>query len=102
VRLLEEDAKWIYDWTEQWMLSKVDQSILAFGTPVVIFGDYTYGKRPVWTRLAEDPGATRISIAEIENALNQHLATIATKARARQQLNTFQGSTAATSGPSLN
>ena len=102
VRLLEEDAKWIYDWTEQWTLSKVDQSVLAFGTPVVIFGDYPYGKKPVWTRLAEDPGATAVSIAETETELNQHLATIAIKARARQQLTNLQGSSAATSGPSLN
>src|SRR5438034_6374653 len=102
VRLLEEDAKWVYDWADQWTLSKIDQSILAFGTPVVIFGDYSYGKKPVWTRLAEDPGATRISIAEIENALNQHLATIAIKARTRQQLISLQESSAGTSGPSLN
>jgi lipoprotein-anchoring transpeptidase ErfK/SrfK len=80
VRLLEEDAKWIYDWAEQWTLSKLDQSVLAFGTPVVIFGDYTYGEKPVWTRLADDPGATRISIAETETALNVHLPTIEAKA----------------------
>jgi hypothetical protein len=101
VRLLEEDAKWVYDWAEQWTLSKIDQSILAFGTPVVIFGDYAYGKKPVWTRLAEDPGATGISIVDIEIALNQHLATITTRARARQQLITFQESSAALR-PSLN
>lgn len=102
VRLLEEDAKWIYDWAEQWMLSKIDQSILAFGTPVVIFGDYTYGEKPVWTRLAEDPGATGVSIAETETALNQHLATIETRVRDRQQLIACQASSRATSSPSLN
>jgi hypothetical protein len=37
VRLLEGDAKWIYDWAEQWTLSKIDQSVLAFGTPVLIY-----------------------------------------------------------------
>jgi hypothetical protein len=95
VRLLEEDAKWIYDWAEQWTLSRIDQSILAFGTPVVIFGDYTYGEKPVWRRLAENPGATGISIVDIETALNRHLATIQTRARARQQLTTFRASSAA-------
>jgi hypothetical protein len=82
VRLLEEDAKWIYDWADQWTLSKTDHSILAFGTPVVIFGDYSYGEKPLWKRLADDPGATGISAAEAANALNQHLATIEIKARA--------------------
>jgi len=83
VRLLEEDAKWIYDWVDQWTLSRIDQSILAFGTPVVIFGDYIYGEKPLWKRLADDPGATAISAAETTNALNKHLATIEIKARAR-------------------
>jgi hypothetical protein len=88
VRLLEEDAKWIYDWADQWTLSRIDQSILAFGTPVVIFGDYTYGEKPLWKRLADDPGATAISAAETTNALNKHLATIEIKARARRPANT--------------
>jgi hypothetical protein len=87
VRLLEEDAKWVYDWADQWTLSKIDQSILAFGTPVVIFGDYKYGESPLWKRLADDPAATAISPAETESALNQHLATIEIKARARGPAN---------------
>ena len=81
VRLLEEDAKWIYGWADQWILSKNGTSISAFGTPVLIFGDYTYGEKPLWQRLVDDPGATAISVAETENALTQHLATIASKAR---------------------
>ena len=81
VRLLEEDAKWIYDWAEQWKLSNTDRFLLAVGTPVIIFGDYSYGEKPLWKRLADDPSASAISIAESETALNQHLATIDTKAR---------------------
>jgi hypothetical protein len=88
VRLLEEDAKWIYDWADQWTLSRIDHSILAFGTPVVIFGDYKYGETPLWKRIADDPGATAISVAETENVLNQHLATIEIKARPRRPSNT--------------
>jgi lipoprotein-anchoring transpeptidase ErfK/SrfK len=88
VRLLEEDAKWVYDWADQWTLSRIDQSILAFGTPVVVFGDYKYGERPLWKRVADDPGAMDISVAETESALNQHLATIEVKARARRPADT--------------
>lgn len=90
VRLLEEDAKWIYDWADQWTLSKIDHSVLAFGTPVLIFGDYTYGEKPLWKRLADDPAATAIPAAETESALNQHLATIEIKARARRPVNSGQ------------
>ncbi len=83
VRLLEEDAKWIYDWADQWTLSKTDRVVLAFGTPVLIFGDYTYGEKPLWARLADDPTATEISITAAEATLNEHLATIAIDAHAR-------------------
>jgi hypothetical protein len=88
VRLLEEDAKWIYDWADQWTLSKTDRSVIAFGTPVVIFGDYKYGEKPLWKRLGDDPSAAGISIAESETALNQHLTAIAIKARARRPVDT--------------
>jgi len=82
VRLLEEDAKWIYEWAEQWTLSRVDHSLVAFGTPVVIFGDYKYGEAPIWKRLADDPSAAAVSIEESEAALNQHRAHTESKAQA--------------------
>jgi lipoprotein-anchoring transpeptidase ErfK/SrfK len=76
VRLLEEDAKWIYDWADQWILSKVDLSIVAFGTPVIIFGDYGYDGRPVWKSLADDPKSAAISNTEASDALGQYLSVI--------------------------
>src|SRR5215813_5909088 len=59
VRLLEDDARWIFDWADQWVLSKTG-GVLAYGTPVVIFGDYTFGAAPPWHRLADDLNATSI------------------------------------------
>ena len=50
VRLLSADAQWIFGWADTWILSKA-QSIAAYGTPVVIFGDYAYGKEAPWKRL---------------------------------------------------
>ena len=76
VRLLEEDARWIYDWADQWTLSKVDLSIVAFGTPVIIFGEYSYGEKPVWKNLADDPKAAAISNTEAADALDQFLSAI--------------------------
>ena len=86
VRLFEEDAKWIYDWAEPWMLSKSEHSLLAYGTPVVVFGDYSYSDSLPWKRLADDPGATAISVAEIDKALNKYVPTIANRARLRESL----------------
>jgi lipoprotein-anchoring transpeptidase ErfK/SrfK len=86
VRLLEEDAKWLYGWAEQWLLAKPGDEILAYGTPVIIFGDYSYGEKTPWQQLADDPAATVISIAEIDGILNKYSAPIASPARAREAL----------------
>src|SRR6218665_2904997 len=37
LRMLEEDAKWMYEWADQWIV-KGENTILAQGTPVVVFG----------------------------------------------------------------
>jgi hypothetical protein len=84
VRLLQEDAKWIYEWADKWTLSKTDGSVTAFGTPVLIFGDYKYGEKPLWKRLGDDPNASVVTIAETENALTPNLSIIALKTRARR------------------
>lgn len=81
VRLLEEDAKWIYGWADQWTLSRDNKTIMTFGTPVLIFGNYVYGEKPLWKKLAEDPRATAVSIDETDRALSPHMTTIASKAR---------------------
>lgn len=86
VRLLEEDAKWLFGWADQWLLAKSGDEILAHGTPVIIFGDYSYGEKAPWQRLADDPAATVISIAEIDGILNKYSAPIASRARAREAL----------------
>jgi lipoprotein-anchoring transpeptidase ErfK/SrfK len=84
VRLLEEDAKWIYEWADQWTRSKADDAVVAYGTPVLIFGEFAYGEQPAWKRLADDPAAAAVSVEESEAALNQHLTTIAIKSPVRR------------------
>jgi lipoprotein-anchoring transpeptidase ErfK/SrfK len=48
VRLLERDAKWLYDWGEQWTLSSDRQDVLDPGTPLWIVGQYEFGAPPPW------------------------------------------------------
>jgi lipoprotein-anchoring transpeptidase ErfK/SrfK len=76
VRLLESDAKWIYDWSDQWILSTPEKSLLANGTPVIIFDNYAYGQPPPWKQLSADANAASVSIVEIEKLLNKHLPVI--------------------------
>jgi lipoprotein-anchoring transpeptidase ErfK/SrfK len=44
-RLSEDDAKWIYDWAEQWRLSPNRQAVEIYGTPVLVFGSYDFSKK---------------------------------------------------------
>src|SRR4030095_608217 len=55
VRLYEKDAKWFYNWANQWILSKDESHIVAYGTPVIIYGKYPYGHPRPWYSLTEDP-----------------------------------------------
>jgi hypothetical protein len=71
IRLLEEDARWLYGWSEQWKLSADRRQVLEPGTPVLIFGSYAYGKQPPWKRLPDDPESASIPLAEIERALTE-------------------------------
>jgi len=69
VRLLEPDAIWMYGWAEQWRLGPDPREIVREGTPAVIFGAWTWDQRAPWKRLPEDPHATTITAAEIDDAL---------------------------------
>lgn len=69
IRLLEEDARWLYGWSEQWKLTPDGRGIVSEGTPVVIFGEYDYSGRPPWKRLPENPDAATVTAEEISGAL---------------------------------
>lgn len=90
VRLLETDARWMFDWAEPWVLSDDRRTIVVTGTPVVVFGDYAYGERPPWKRLASDPHAATVDVTEVVSAIEPHAALIAERARQRAE---FPGGT---------
>lgn len=49
IRLLESDARWVYDWGEEWILGKKPWQVLKLGTPLLILNQYAYGsKPPLW------------------------------------------------------
>lgn len=73
VRLLDEDAHWIYDWAEQWKLSPDGKTITQDGTPVIVFGEYAYGKTPPWKKLLKNPHATDLSERELAAIVKKYL-----------------------------
>lgn len=76
VRLLEVDARWMFHWADQWIPGR-GQSVKEYGTPVLVMGDYDYHAPAPWTRLAENPGADRVTPDEVGAALQPNLAVIA-------------------------
>jgi lipoprotein-anchoring transpeptidase ErfK/SrfK len=48
VRLLDRDARWVFDWGDPWQLSPNGQIIIRAGTPVWIIGQYDFANSPPW------------------------------------------------------
>ncbi len=48
VRLLERDARWIYDWGDGWTLDERGWEVLEPGTPLWVVGDYDFDAPPPW------------------------------------------------------
>lgn len=65
LRLLESDAKLLYEWADQWVLNKKEE-LLAKGTPVIVFGSYPFDGTKPWWQLLNDPHALDISEETIQ------------------------------------
>ncbi len=76
LRLLEEDAKWMYDWGEQWVLNKGGATVRAKGNPVIVYGDYPWGQRRPWKKLMDDPKANDISEEQLTEIVTPFLPEI--------------------------
>ena len=48
VRLLGRDARWMYDWGNSWKLNDSGRDVEAYGTPVVIIGEYDFDNPAPW------------------------------------------------------
>ncbi len=51
IRLLESDARWLYDWGEEWQLDKKGWNVLKQGTPLLVYGRYDQKSQPPWRSL---------------------------------------------------
>lgn len=84
MRLLEEDAFWMYSWADQWILSKDGTQILAKGTPVIIFGEPNFKNKP-WLELLKSPKANDYTENQINSEIEPHLKEILKQQVARKQ-----------------
>ena len=75
LRLNEKDAKYLYEWADQWVLVD-DENVKFKGTPVLVFGSYPFGEPKPWLQLIKNPKALTISVIEMENVTTPYLETI--------------------------
>lgn len=86
LRLLMNDAKFMYNWADQWILNKGGATVKANGTPVIVFGDYQWGGKKTWKNLILDPKSNDISVEELNNIINPHLEKILEEQRNREEV----------------
>ena len=48
IRLLQRDARWLFEWGDEWVLDATATHILTAGTPVLIVGAYDFASPPPW------------------------------------------------------
>ncbi len=75
VRMQDKDAKWIFDWADQWKVSAKTGAVIKIGTPVIIFGDYDFVAIKPWLILPNDNQSTHITLTEFEE-INTYLPVI--------------------------
>jgi hypothetical protein len=85
LRLSEKDAKYLYEWANQWKIKGTD-NILAQGTPVVVYGTYPFGNSKPWLSLAQNEKSLDISSADLENITKQFLPDIMQKQAQRDSI----------------
>ena len=69
MRLREEDAKLLYNYAWQWVLTDSGRTVQYYGTPVLVYGSYPFGKRKPWRQLADDAQALYIDPAVLDSAI---------------------------------
>lgn len=84
MRLLEEDAKWMYTWADQWILK--DGLLAAQGTPVLIFGHYPFGQHKPWWSLVQNPAALNIPADTMTALVQPHLDKIMARQKQRDSV----------------
>jgi L,D-transpeptidase catalytic domain len=83
LRLLEKDAKFLYDWADQWVLAD-KETVKVKGTPVIVFGSYDFDGTKPWLQLIKNPKSLDISEDEIEKQVTPFLKSILEQQKIRE------------------
>jgi len=86
LRLLMDDAKWLYSYADTWVLSKGGATVRANGTPVIVFGDYAWGKKKPWKYLDQNPKNTDISEEQMNAVIQPDINKILEEQKKREDV----------------
>ncbi len=75
LRLLEEDAKYMYSWADQWVLTDGGNTVKAKGTPVIVFADTDFKEKP-WLKLAGSASANNYKVEDINSLVSEYIPEI--------------------------
>lgn len=75
LRLLEADAKYMYDWADEWILAD-KETVKAKGTPVIVYGSFDFDARKPWLNLAKDSHANDIAAETLNGIVTKYQAEI--------------------------
>ena len=75
LRLQEKDAKYLYNWADQWELDD-KETVRLKGTPVVVFGKYNFDAPKPWLQLVSDSKALNITDAQLTQLSTPYLPQI--------------------------
>ena len=87
LRLQEKDARYLYEWADQWELAAKD-SVKVKGTPVIVFGSYDFDGAKPWKQLVKQPKILNISESEIQKQTEPFLNSILTEQKNRAAFET--------------
>lgn len=86
LRLLKDDAKWLYGFADQWILSADGNTLKAHGIPVIVNGDYPWGERKPWRNLLDNSMANYLSEQTLSEQIKPYLDEILAAQKERAEV----------------
>lgn len=85
LRLQEQDARYLYDWADEWVLED-NETVKVKGTPVIVFGNYDFKAPKLWLKLVDDAEALDISEEEVARVVEPFKDSIMSEQKKRAAL----------------
>jgi hypothetical protein len=86
LRLLKNDAEWMYGFADQWVLSDNGTTLEANGIPVIVNGDYNWGGQKPWRKLTQNSMANYITESDMGKAIKPYIEKILVEQKNREEV----------------